>query len=334
MTSALLATLLSAQLAVAFGRADLVAAAAASPRPAVCLAGAEGPRTMPTTVWDRVVAPGLDRYCHALARGYALLHWEPAGALAAADAAGRALSGRAAPQALRGRALLRLGRVDEAWRAFERALTLDQRSVEAPAALHDFATVAARTGHHRDALWAYRALVPRVALLQDPVRRQRAYVEAAVRVMVAGPEALDEAIGYLTEARRQLCPPGYQPFVLGALALALDRQGRHDQARGIAAEASGPWGLMRLTASAEEPTQGAQAPSRREAMPASLPLLPDGELLAMIAVLADREERELAAEHWRAYLRRDCVAARVWRAHAERKLDRSTTPGARRRRGK
>jgi tetratricopeptide (TPR) repeat protein len=287
-----------------------------------------------TTIWDRVKAPGLDRYCHALARGYALLRREPAAALGAADAAARALAGRAAPHALRGRALLWLGRVDQAWRAFERAFKLDKRSVEAPAALHDFAEAAARTSHRAQALWAYRALVPRVALLEDPVRRQRAYVEAAVRVMAAGPAALDEAIGYLTEARRQLCPPGYQAFVLGALALALDRQGRHEQARGVAAEAGGPWGLTRLTEPLGDPTQAVPAPAQRKPTEGIAPVLPDGELRAMIAVLAEREDRELAAEQWRAYLRDDTRAVRAWREHAERKLDQVSSARARRRRGR
>ena len=87
MASALLTTVLLAQLVSPTGRDDLVAAAAASPRPAACSVAARGPRAQRGTLWTRAKTPGLQGYCAALARGYARLRRESAGALKAAQAA-------------------------------------------------------------------------------------------------------------------------------------------------------------------------------------------------------------------------------------------------------
>src|SRR5688572_7156845 len=199
---------------------DLRAAAASSSRPLECT-----PRSVRRgdRVWKQAREPGVERYCDFLARGYARLRRDPKASLEAANAAEKALPGRAAPQILRARALLAAGQSADAWAAFGRAHTISRRSVDVPATLHDFAVAAVRTAHFDDAARAYRALVPRAGLLDDGVRRQRVFVEAASVVMGRGGESLDEAIGFLTEARRRGSTPGVSGFVLGTLALALDR---------------------------------------------------------------------------------------------------------------
>ena len=334
MASALLTTVLLAQLVSPVSRAEVAAAAAASPRPSDCSSRTDGARRSGGRLWDLAKAPGLQGYCAALARGYARLRGDPSGALKAAADAERALGGRAGAAALRGRALLRLARAEEARTEFIRARSLDRHSLETPATLHDFATASLLAGRVQDAVEAYRALVPRAGLLVGPIRRQRAYVEAAAVVMQLGEPGLDEAIGYLNEARRQGSPPGYEAFVLGALALALDRQGHPQQARGVAAETPGPWGLARLVGT--EPMDGEEGEHARAVTTSDVrldgvvPVLPPGELNAIVAVLAEEDDSALAVEQWEAHLRTDPERRRAWSAHAAEKLRALSQPTGRR----
>jgi len=324
MSSLLVPILLLAQ-PLAWGTGfDLAATASASARPPEC--GAPGPAHAErrVTVWDRAKTPQLGRYCQALARGYSALRRAPERALEAADQAERAWTGRAGPHALRGRALMALGKVDQAWTAFRAAGDRRERSLKPPVTLRAYAAAAALTGHRQEAVRAYRALVPQAALLPGQAARQQMYVEAATWVMSEGPETLDEAVGYLTEARRQGVPLGYRAYVLGALALAFDRQGRVEQAQGVAAEAAGPWSLaQRLGPEEEEDADGASPTPRASSSETSwsgAPLLPVGEVHALVAMLAERSEPELAVEHWRLYLAALGEAPAVWRSHAEKKL--------------
>ncbi len=324
---ALAAIVLLAQVATSPPRppprqASLRTAAAASPRPTTCEAGRGATGGERDTLWDRARQPGLAVWCRALARGYARLSRSPTLALAAARDAERAVPGRPGPAVLSGRALLAEGDAAAAYKQFARALALSRRSVEEPAALHDLAMAAELTGHTPEALGAYRALVPRAGLLDDSQRRERVYVEAASLVMSTGESGLNEAIGYLGEARRRGGPPGFVAVVLADLALALDRQGRSEEARGVVAEAGGPWALAEL-AGLDDTTKPA-ARARR----ALLPVLPRGELSAMVAILAERDDPELARDQWRA-----CVAANpkgAWADYARAKLAKAPPRAARR----
>jgi tetratricopeptide (TPR) repeat protein len=270
-------------------------------------------------LWQRARTPGLDAYCDALARGYSRLRRKPELSLEAAMAADKALGGRAAPSVLAGQALLLLGRHNPAWQSFERAQSRSKRALEAPAALHDLALAAELSGHHDEAREAYRALVARAFLLEQSLRRQRIYVEAAMLMMGLGPDGLNEAIGYLSEARRRGVPPGFSPYVLGALALALDRQGHQDEARGVAGEAGGPWALLSEAGALDDEQTEA---SRKKSAPQSAvptPYLPEGEIHAMIAVLAERGDPVLARERWQAFLGGP-AAKGPWAEHARKKL--------------
>jgi hypothetical protein len=298
--------------------AELSAAAAASPRPAECSASRDRGES-PSTLWDRARRPAEGVFCDALAQGYSELVHAPQKSLLAAARAERALPGRAATVLLRARAEARLGHDAEAFQGFQRATKLAPRSVDEPGALHDYAVAALGSGHRVEALAAYRALVPRASLLSDTRERQRVFVEAALCTMSVGPENLTEAVGYLTEARRERAAPGLSDLVLGALALALDREGRRDEARGVAAEAGGPTGLIRL---AEHPASAGPA----HALDAL-----GGELHAVAAIIAGERRPELARAEWRAYLDSPAGKSGPFALHAKKKLEGSAAP--RRRQG-
>ena len=182
------------------------------------------------------------------------------------------------------------------------------------------AVSALATGHRAEALAAYRALVPRASLLPDARRRQRVYVEAGLVVMAEGPERLDEALGYLAEARRLRAAPTLSEVVLGAVALGLDRQGRVDEARGVASEAGGPFSAERLAKEESNPL-------------ASRPVVTaPGELHAVAAILAERRHPEIAKNGWKAYLESEAGKTGKWAAHAKKKLE-TPAPAARKKPG-
>lgn len=297
--------------------ADLSAARAASPRPSECSPDGVGRGSW--THWERARRPRLARYCDALALGYAELGRTPDQALATAKRAQSLAPGRAAPVVLEARALVGAGRAREAFAVFARARAVDKRGLADPAALHDLAVAAVASGEQAEAVAAYRALVPRAGMLADARVRQRVYLEAAMAVMRQDTKALDEALGYLGEARRLRGLPGLSDVVLGATALTLDRQGRHDEARGVAAEARGPLavaGLATATVSAG----------------AALVTLPDGELAAIAAMLTGRDHPDLAKKLWRAFSGSAGGAGSPWHAHAKQRAE---SPGAAiRRRGR
>lgn len=203
-------------------------------RPAECGA-LEGARA--DNVWERAKSPALRQYCNFLASGASKLAGSvgmESEALAAADQADHALPGRAAPSVLRGRALLRLGKVAEAYAALAQARARDERVLDDPAALLAWGRTALRTGHLDEAREAYRALLPRASALAAQ-ERGPAYVEAGLLAMSSGPAGLDEAIAILRQAQREAQDTAQTMAVL-ALALALDRGGERDEAKAVLAE--------------------------------------------------------------------------------------------------
>jgi hypothetical protein len=292
---------------------DLPARAAASPRPPECSASERSKSAGRSTLWQRARDPALAPYCAALARGYASLSTDPAAAKEAVGEAEAALPGRAATRVLAARALLASGDAEGAWKQFEAAGSAPWL-FRAPEALHDRAVAASRTRHFTEAIALYRALVPRAELWDRPAMRARVCVEAAAHVMLGGPTALDEAIGYLSEARRAGAEPSLLPIVLGALALALDRQGRTALARGVAAEAGAETYLTNL----ESDSPGG-ASARQVALAQLLPVLPPGEFAAIVAIVADVHSQSLGRDHWQSHLELAGESS-PWRAHAQAKL--------------
>ena len=283
---------------------DLSAVARAGARPREC-GGAS--RARPNR-WERAKSPGLERYCDVLAKGYGKLRGAPGDALAFSTEASRLMPSAAAPLVLEARAKVALGAFADAFALFGRARAISSEGLDAPGALHDFAIAGQKTNHLKEALDAYRSLAPQAELFDDPDEALRVFIEGAFLAMSQGPEHLGEAVGYLNEARRMPKVPELDNYLLAALSLSLDRQGRRSEALGIAAEASGPFQLE------EERNAGAKLGRAR-------PVLPDGELDAMIAVLAERRDRELAAERWQSYLDSPAGKSGAFAAHARARRD-------------
>lgn len=224
---------------------DLVAAAAATGRPAECMPAAPGREGRVRGVWSRARIPNLQRYCGLIARAHARLAESPDAAREAAELADSLVPERAAPRVVMARVALREGNVAAADKAFRAALALDARSVEQPVAMHDLALTHWKSGHLKEALATYRVLVPRASLLPDRGRRARVLLEAAHVAMAVAPGAgdgttriLDEALAYLREASRDMNHHLEHDVAL-SLVLALDRAGRGVQADALLAEQRG-----------------------------------------------------------------------------------------------
>jgi tetratricopeptide (TPR) repeat protein len=288
-------------------RAHLLrAAAGSSPRPKECRPDAAAEPSGGHTLWDAARQPRLLRYCNALAKGYSRLREDPEQALQAAATAARAQPAQVAPWVLKALALVTLGRAGESFDTFRRALAKAPDLRLSPEALHGYARAAAASGHRGDALSAYRRLVPMAGLLTGPGASDSVYVEAAALVMLTTPGELQEAVAYLNEARRRNAVPILRPYILAALSLTLDRQGRTEEARGVAAEARGGADAM------------SAAPQPRS-NDVTLPTLDSLELLPMKAMLAASEDRELAQEYFRDFVE-GAPADHPWLAHARAKL--------------
>ena len=295
----------------------LEAVAAVSNRPAVC----RGAEPLPSWLWQVAGRPKLAAYCGQLAWGYARLGWEPSEAVEAAEHALGLRPGDGAAMLLRARALGALGARDEAWKAFEgarRALGL----IESPKALHEYAVLALATGHAEEASAAYRTLVPRASLLDDESLRQRAHIEGAIAVMHDGQRGAVEAVSYLTEIRRGAVLPGLEDYVAAALALALDRQGRASEARGVLVETDGPWALEDVLEAAELPGASAgTGPEGGSRLVAAAPIaVTVSDLIALTAILSEASDPALAQQRWQDYLEGPDPAVAPWRRHAEAKL--------------
>lgn len=280
----------------------LVALSRASVRPAEC----GGSTTATASRWARAREPRLGRYCDALARGYAQVGTLPKDALALAREAEAALPGHVPALVLEARALVALGDYNEAWSRFERVLASGAQ-VDAPSILHAMAVSAVRTRHADAGMAAYRALVSRVELVDDTTDQVRILIEAALLAMSEGKDHVAEAVGYLSEARRRPRVPGLSDYLMAALSVALDRQGLTDEANAVAVDATGPWRL--------------ESDRERLGTVPGLPEVPAGELDAMIAVLAEHHDRELAVERWQSYLDSDAGKSGPYAAWARSRRD-------------
>ncbi|HSU38158.1 MAG TPA: hypothetical protein VLJ38_01290 [Polyangiaceae bacterium] len=304
--------------------AELAAAAAAGVRAAACRPHAG--RTDPT-LWTRARPPEVALSCRLLARATARLDHSPAAALELSRSAASFEPNALTAKLIEGRALLRLGRVPEAWAllapfAEEKSAPLD----DAPS-LFDVARTALAAGALEQAASAYRLLVPRAALLGSRQAERTAVIEAASLALARGPKSLDEALGYL-ETARSIPLAGDHDLILALTALALDRAGRSEQARAAAREAEGPWDLeselsqaerARVAETALSPS-GELTPSPAAIRPSRIMLL-DGELHAAIAELAWGRDEALRRAHWRAFLA-SSAGRGAWAEHARRALGR------------
>lgn len=286
--------------------------AAASARPPSC--AREG------HIWHRVRAPRVARACDLQLRASARLGEDPRAARALAEEAAQLVPGHAAPVVLGARALLALGDFEGAARRFASAEKMDPAAMRTPLELLAGARAAAQTGAHGAALERYRRLVPRARMLADGRERQRALLEAAVAAQVASPELLGEARAYAVEVRRE-GSLYYADLARAVLALALDREGRHLEAVALAGELDGPWLLEWLFQ---------RDPAPRGQSGELVPVWPPAEREALVALLTEPVDAELAAKAWAEYLRQAtrANAPRHLLDHARRRLtDHGVDPG-------
>ena len=203
-------------------------------RPAEC-GVLEGFKT--ANVWERAKEPQLRTYCNLLASGTAKLVGNASLAKdvpSIASEADKMLPGRAAPKVLEGRALLRLGKAADAVKALDEAKKRDDRALDDPVALLAWARANARTAHLDEAAKAYRAALPRTSALSTS-ERSAASFEAGMIVMGQGTKTVDDAVAMLRQARRD-AQDALQTASVVALALALDRSGKKDEAKAVLAE--------------------------------------------------------------------------------------------------
>jgi hypothetical protein len=297
---------------------EVPAAAAASPRPALCRAET-GSRS---SLWARARPIEVERFCTTLARSFARLERAPAEALELAREATAMFPSETLGPLLEGRALLRLGRTGEAWQRLAPLVAGGAQALDDAASLHDVARAALLTGALEDAQRLYRLLMPRSVVLGSARIRRTATIEAAALALARGPADLEEALGYLAEARASPAA-GDRDLVLGLLALTLDRAGRREQSRAVAREASGPYELEELLSRTEQ-ARVASGESGAEPSGSALargrPLLPDGEIHAVIAILAEGRDPASRRAHLTAFLASPAGKG-AWAEHARRALD-------------
>jgi tetratricopeptide (TPR) repeat protein len=281
----------------------LLSYASSSGRPAPCV----GQGSAQASLWARARFPESSRLCAALLLGSARLTSEPKAARELGLEAVRIAGDRPEPWVLLGRSQQLLGEPAEAAAAFERALQLDARALDAPSVLLSAARADVRLGKSARALDRYRPLASRVSLLSDQREQQRALIEAAVVSQVVSKDNYAEARAYAAEARRAGAL-FFVDFARASMALALDRMGKSTEARAIAAEAGGPRTLSWLIDSEAEP-KGRVGENR--------PVLPLGEEHALVAILAEPVDRELARAAWSEYVEQAEAApeSSPWPAH-------------------
>ncbi len=259
-----------------------------------------------TNVWERAKSPELRRYCDLVASAASKLAGNAvmaAAALALAREANEVLPGHAAPRVLEGRALAALGKLDDALLALRDAKARDRAGLDDPLALLAWARVLARTGHPGESVEAYRALLPRSAVLATG-ERAAAAVEAGLVAMAADAKGLDDAVAALREALRDAQDDTLSVAVL-ALALALDRRGDAGEARALLVDRGPPDPRVAL------------GTSRAKDLLAVAP----GEAPALVGLGLEASDAAGARDAWEQYVRGPAVGtARPWEAHARAHL--------------
>jgi tetratricopeptide (TPR) repeat protein len=183
--------------------------------------------------WDEVRNPGLGAHRMHLRRGRDALAANRAElALTEADAAIARCAECAAGSALRGRALSALGRHAQAVEAFEAALHRDDAALDAIAA--DGLALAFSASSVGQPELAAHALERLLAQSREVGARTQAVAMLADALQAEGPDELKRAIMTYREA---MADDVARKRALLGLALALDRDGAHDEALALARRA-------------------------------------------------------------------------------------------------
>jgi tetratricopeptide (TPR) repeat protein len=183
--------------------------------------------------WDEVRNPGLGAHRMHLRRGREALAGNRAElALTEADAAIARCTNCPAGAVLRGRALSALGRHPEAVAAFETALQHDPEALDGVAA-DELALAFSASSAARPEL-AAQALERLLAQSREADARTQAIAMLADALQAEGPAELRRAIMTYREA---MADDEARKRALLGLALALDRDGAHDEALALARRA-------------------------------------------------------------------------------------------------
>lgn len=271
--------------------------------PTECLAAAA---SASANVWERAKVPALRPYCDLLASGAAKLAASPASGAPVAEIARRAeasLPGQAGPMVLLARAYAIDSRWSECSDALVEARRRSARALDDASALLAWARAQRNLGHVDESLRAYRALLPRTSAL-TPAEETAAQLEAGLLLMAMGPSAVVEAATVLRLAVRSSHAARVELAAV-ALALALDRADRGEEARVILAGRArdARW------------DDGAEGELSRELSA----LGARSEVSALRAIALARFDGRKASALWRLRLERSVEGDR-WREHARARL--------------
>lgn len=194
-------------------------------------------------LWEAAKQPALKEHCEHLQ--VALERVDAGNFVAALDHAQKAddlTPNQPGPFVLRGLAYSRWGKPKDAAAAFDKAKSLNPRALDDATVLDDYGASLVRLGKLDEARRAYRALLPRVTgptgmcgVQTQCAAASLAYLTAGVVAMDEGATGLEESIAILREARSK-SDGELKRVATFALALALDRRGEADQAREIASD--------------------------------------------------------------------------------------------------
>ena len=249
-----------------------IAWAAQSPRPAACLA-APG-------LWEVSRQALVERHCRELSRAQALLLRAPEQALARASALLAEAPTLLEARVLRGRASLRTGHSEQALADLLPLIAEGAAPVADPAALLDGGRAALGRSDLTNAARFYRQLGSRAALLPDRAQQVIAYVEIAAVLLATESAPMDDVLAYLREARRRSAGSGYTALVVGLTAATWIAHGREAEGQGALAELADPWALAGFE-------------NRKEVW------LPQGVILAVLALALERVKGDLSAGYYR-----------------------------------
>ena len=275
---------------------EVPAAATASPRPLVCRSESE----RRSSLWARARPVEVERFCVTLARGLARLERSPAESLELAREAWQSSrakrSGRCSKVGRSYGSVARRRRGSGSHRSCSRRRppsTTPRRSTTSRARRCFPARSTTRSASTGCSCRARSCSAP------NRIRRT-ATIEAASLALARGPNDLEEALGYLDEARASPAA-GTRDLVLGLIALSLDRAGRREQARAVAREASGPDALEALLSPVNRArvagSEPGVAPASQAPTAVVRPLLPEGEIHAGDRDARRRSRRRLCAVH-------------------------------------
>jgi tetratricopeptide (TPR) repeat protein len=211
---------------------ELTAAADASDRPRVCRAS--GLATRPT-IWALAREPNRARYCALVATAARALRGDPERAATIAGEAAALWPGEPGAAIVLARARLAADRASDALATLDAIEAKHARELGAPRTLRTRARALARVGRLDDARRAYRALAPRLALL--PPREATTYrVEDALTTTARARTAtdpdrtplLEAALATARSAASDTTDTDALPWLV--VALVADRLGRLDDA--------------------------------------------------------------------------------------------------------